>query len=162
MEKKNNRTLKKMFGVIQAEFFKIFGPGIIVPRWTGLNNSGLRQVKCSLVMKDVFWKGTDLQPFYTILSKALFAISTKQGSTDFTAGFISLETSFGSAAAILNKIKVLENCEMHSSNEIARRKQIVQDFHELKTEIMELLGMNPVQIEMLDTQSIIQGTEFCL
>ena len=50
---------------------------------------------------------------------------------------------------------------MHSSNEIARRKQIVQDFHELKTEIMELLGMNPVQIEMLDTQSIIQGTEFC-
>ena len=56
---------------------------------------------------------------------------------------------------------MLENCEMHSSNEIARRKQIVQDFHELKTEIMELLGMNPVQIEMLDTQSIIQGTEFC-
>ena len=100
MEKKNNRTLKKMFGVFQGEFFQIFGTEIIVPRGTGLNNSGLRQVKCSLVMKDVFWKGTDLQPFYTILSKALFAISTKQGSTDFTAGFISLETSFGSVAAI--------------------------------------------------------------
>ena len=100
MEKKNNRTLKKMFGVFQAEFFKIFGPGTIVRSWTELNNSGKRQVKCSLVMKDVFWKGTDLQPFYTILSKALFAISTKQGSTDFTTGFISLETFFGFVAAI--------------------------------------------------------------
>ena len=50
---------------------------------------------------------------------------------------------------------------MHSATEITRRKQIVQDFHELKSEIMSLLGMNPVQIEMLDTQSIIQGTGHC-
>ena len=61
----------------------------------------------------------------------------------------------------INKIKVLENCELHSATEIARRKQLVKDFHELKSEIMSLLGMNPVQIEMLDTQSIIQGTGYC-
>ena len=61
----------------------------------------------------------------------------------------------------INKIKVLESCELHSATEIARRKQLVKDFHELKSEIMSLLGMNPVQIEMLDTQSIIQGTEYC-
>ena len=59
-----------------------------------------------------------------------------------------------------NKIKVLESCEMHSATEIARRKQIVKDFHELKTEIMGLLEMNPVQIEMLDTQTIIQVTVY--
>ena len=61
----------------------------------------------------------------------------------------------------INKIKVLESCELHSATEIARRKQLVKDFHELKSEIMSLLGMNPVQIEMLDTQSIIQGTGYC-
>ena len=60
----------------------------------------------------------------------------------------------------INKIKVLESCELHSATEIARRKQLVKDFHELKSEIMSLLGMNPVQIEMLDTQSIIQGTGY--
>ena len=49
---------------------------------------------------------------------------------------------------------------MHSATEIARRKQIVKDFHELKTEIMGLLEMNPVQIEMLDTQTIIQVTVY--
>ena len=126
-----------------------------------MNNSGQRQVKCSLIMKDVFWKGTDLQPFYTILSKALFAIITNQGSTDFANGLYQFGNLFWVCNSASKQIKVLENCDMHSSNEIARRKQIVQDFHELKTELMELLGMNPVQIEMLDTQSIIQGTEFC-
>ena len=46
---------------------------------------------------------------------------------------------------------------MLSATEITKRKQIVQDFHEFKSEIMSLLGMNPMQIEMLDTQSILKS-----
>lgn len=95
MEKKNNRTLKKIFGVFQAS--KMF---------------------------------------------ASYERRVLEGDRSTTI--------------LHNFIQVLESCEMHPATEIARRKQIVQDFHELKSEIMSLLGMNQVQIEMLDTQSIIQ------
>jgi len=95
MEKKNNRTLKKMFGVFQAS--------------------------------NMF---------------ASYERRVLEGDRSTTI--------------LHNFIAVLESCEMHSATEIARRKQIVKDFHELKTEIMGLLEMNPVQIEMLDTQTIIQ------